>query len=314
MLTVSGFLTRFKKQILCEVIRGQCHLDREIATPQVQRPGLALAGYLQEHEKTAILVFGPIEMAFLRSLELDKQRLSLRQIITTLCPVVIVTEKKCAQGLLEVCDELSVPLLHTLEPLASFVQALKCALEEGLSLTLSVHATLVEVFGLGVLLQGDSAIGKSEAALGLIEKGHRLIADDVVLLRKQGEVLEGKGPALSRHILEIRGIGIINVAQLFGVTCVSEKSLVDVVVQLETWDDAHFYDRVGLEERCREILGLQIPFQVLPVRPGRDVVRLLETLVLNYRLKQMGYHSAKEFNTKLLKEIAKRQKEERLAF
>ncbi len=151
------------------------------------------------------------------------------------------------------------------------------------------------------IIQGDSAVGKSEAALGLIERGHRLISDDIVKVKKrEGSHLEGSGAELTRHHMEIRGIGIINVANLYGAVCVRDYKSIDIVVKLESWDDQNFYDRVGLDEKYCDILGVKLPFHILPVKPGRDVVLLLETIALNHRLKGMGYHSAREFNSKLL--------------
>ncbi len=170
--------------------------------------------------------------------------------------------------------------------------------------SISLHGTLVEVFGVGVLIQGNSSVGKSEAALGLIERGHRLISDDVVRVKRKENYLTGCGPELTRHLMEIRGIGIINVAHLYGAVCVRPDKGIDIVVKLEEWDDQHFYDRVGLDEKYVDILGISIPYHVLPVKPGRDVVLLLETIALNHRLKDMGYNSAKEFNSKLLETIA----------
>jgi HPr kinase/phosphorylase len=166
---------------------------------------------------------------------------------------------------------------------------------------MSCHGTLVEVFGMGLLLKGDSAVGKSEAALGLLERGHRLISDDVVrVIKREGKYLEGFGAELTRHHMEIRGIGIINVANLYGAVCVRDQKSIDIVVKMEVWDDAHFYDRIGLEEKFIDILGVNLPYLVLPVKPGRDIVMLLETIALNHRLKRMGYNSAQEFSSKVL--------------
>ncbi|MBX9744693.1 MAG: HPr(Ser) kinase/phosphatase, partial [Chlamydiales bacterium] len=175
--------------------------------------------------------------------------------------------------------------------------------------SVTLHGTLVEVFGVGLLIQGESSVGKSEAALGLIERGHRLISDDVVRVKKkESSYLVGTGPELTRHLMEIRGIGIINVAHLYGAVCVRPDKGLDIVVKLEEWDDQHFYDRVGLDEKFIDVLGVSLPYHVLPVKPGRDVVLLLETIALNHRLKGVGYNSAKEFNTKLLEALARRPK------
>ena len=159
----------------------------------------------------------------------------------------------------------------------------------------------------------DSAVGKSEAALGLIERGHRLISDDIVKVKKrEGSYLEGSGAELTRHHMEIRGIGIINVANLYGAVCVRDYKSIDIAVKLETWDEDRFYDRVGLDEKSCDILGVKLPFHLLPVKPGRDVVLLLETIALNHRLKGMGLHSAKEFSEKLHTIIQDKKKGRRL--
>jgi HPr kinase/phosphorylase len=190
----------------------------------------------------------------------------------------------------------------------NLLSKLTLLLTEEFAPSLNCHGTLVEVFGVGVLIQGESSVGKSEAGLGLIERGHRLISDDIVKVKKRENHIEGSGAELTRHHMEIRGLGIINVAHLYGAVCVREKKSVDIVVKLEAWDNHSFYDRVGLDEKYCDILSIKIPFHILPVKPGRDVVLLLETIALNHRLKKMGYNSAKEFNTKLLETITRKQK------
>ena len=177
---------------------------------------------------------------------------------------------------------------------------------------MTLHGTLVELFGVGVLIQGESSVGKSEAALGLIERGHRLISDDVVRVKKKENYLIGAGPELTRHLMEIRGIGIINVAHLYGAVCVRTDKEIDMVIKLEEWDDQHFYDRVGLDDKFIDILGVSTPYHILPVKPGRDVVLLIETIALNHRLKGMGYNSAKEFNMKLLETIAHKRRKQKI--
>src|SRR5581483_11290092 len=204
--------------------------------------------------------------------------------------------------------ERDVPLFRTSMKTMNLLSKLTLILNEEFSPTMTCHGTLVEAFGVGVLIQGDSSVGKSEAALGLIERGHRLVSDDVVRIRlREGTYLEGSGPELIRHLMEIRGIGIINVAHIYGAVCVRDDKTVDVIVKLEEWDDRRFYDRIGLDEKYCDLLGVKVPSHVLPVKPGRDVVLLIETIVLNHRLKEMGYNSAKEFNTKLLETISKKQ-------
>jgi len=287
-----------------------------IKAPEIHRPGLALSGHFNDHEEKRLLVFGRAEIEYLRKLDEylrkldDKTRLKrLSGVISKKNLAVIITRRyRAPQELIDLCNERDIPLFRTKLKTMNLMSRLTVILADELSPKLSMHGTLVEVFGLGTLILGDSSVGKSEAALGLIERGHRLISDDLVQLRKrEGSYIEGFGTDLSRHILEIRGIGIINVAHLYGAVCVSERMRIDLIIQLEEWDENHFYDRVGLEEKYKEIHDIQVPFHTLPVKPGRDVVLLIETTVLNHRLKKMGYNSAKEFNMKLLQAIAKRR-------
>lgn len=311
MLSVNDFyelcsrslgLTRYTKDI---------GLDRQIKHVEIERPGLALTGFLKGYSFRRALVFGKVEMEFLRELSVKERKERLAAIFSPNIPFIVVS-----RGLHPLSQMKELAKLHNVAIFCShlktyqLLQKLNVILLEEFAPKMSCHGTLVESFGLGVLIQGDSSVGKSETALGLIERGyHRLVTDDVVIVKKkEGSYLVGTGPELTRHLLEIRGIGIINVAHLYGAVCISESSRIDIVVKLEEWDDDHFYDRVGLEEKFIDLLGIKVPFYVMPVKPGRDVVLLLETLVLNHRLKQMGYNSAKEFNKKLLATIEKRQK------
>jgi len=310
MLIVKEFIDRYKEVLDLELCVGEEGLSRGIKVPEIERPGLSLTGFLKGHSSKRILVFGRVEMEYLRELSEGMRMKRLAAIFSDQLPLVIVSRRlRPFSEMLELCNKKNIPIFRTSLTTSQILRTLTVILAEEFSPTISCHGTLVETFGSGVLIQGDSSVGKSETALGLIERGHRLISDDVVIIRKkEGSHLVGTGPDLTRHMLEIRGIGIINVAHLYGAVCISEKRKIDLVVKLEEWDDEHFYDRVGLEEKYLDILGVKLPFYVMPVKPGRDVVLLLETVVLNHRLKQMGYNSAKEFNVKLLETISKKQK------
>lgn len=292
-----------------ELMAGKHGLRRRILVPEAHRPGLALAGYLKNYANKRILIFGRVEIDFLRDLNPQLRISRLRTILAGKTPAVIVARRfKPPQELVDLCEERGIPLFRSSMTTMNLISKLTLLLLDDFAPSLSCHGSFVEVFGIGVLIQGDSAIGKSEAALGLIERGHRLISDDIVRVKRREEgYLEGCGIELSKHHMELRGIGIINVANLYGAVCVQEKKSLDIVVKLEVWDDRHFYDRVGIEEKTFSLLGIEVPFHVLPVKPGRDVVLLLETLALNHRLKKMGYHSAKEFNAKLLAAIATKE-------
>jgi len=289
-----------------ELIAGKNGMKKRIKVPEAHRPGLGLSGFLKGYSYKRILICGRVEIEYIRDLEPETRVERLEAILSAQTPMVIVTRRyRPPKELIQICDQKEIPLMRTSMATMSLLSKLTMLLSEEFALSMSCHGTLVEVFGVGVLIQGDSSVGKSEAALGLIERGHRLISDDIVKIRKrEGGYLEGSGAELTRHHMEIRGIGIINVANLYGAVCVRDYKSIDIVVKLETWDDKNFYDRVGLDEKCCDILGIKLPFYTLPVKPGRDVVLLLETMALNHRLKGMGYNSAKEFSTKLFEKIS----------
>ncbi|MFY7842921.1 MAG: HPr(Ser) kinase/phosphatase [Rhabdochlamydiaceae bacterium] len=309
MQIVDDFYNQHKEDFGLELIAGKKGLQRCIRHPEVQRPGLSLSGYLRDHAFRRIMVFGRTEIHYIKDLDSTKRISRLKAIFSEESPAVFVARKhNPPKELIELCDQEGIPLFRSALNTMNLITKITYCLNEEFAPSMTCHGTLVEAFGVGVLIQGDSSVGKSEAALGLIERGHRLISDDVVKVKvKEGAYLEGSGPELTRHLMEIRGIGIINVAHIYGAVCVRDVKTLDIVVKLEQWDDRHFYDRIGLEEKFCDILGIKVPYNVLPVKPGRDVILLIETIVLNYRLKEMGYNSAKEFNSKLLETISEKQ-------
>jgi HPr kinase/phosphorylase len=310
MLTIEKFFKDFEKTLALRLRAGNLGLTKSITIDEIERPGLALTGFLKGYSYDRILVFGSVEMGYLETLTSEDRRERLSKILSPELPMVLISrDKNEFVEMKEICDHLNIPLFVSSFRTAHVIQDVTYYLSRLFSPSESVSGTLVEAFGKGVLIQGDSSIGKSETALGLIVRQHRLVSDDVVIINKrEGSYLEGEGPSITRHVMEIRGIGIINVAHLYGAVCVSEKVNIDVVVKLEAWDNNHFYDRVGLEEKTKDILGIAVPYYILPVKPGRDAVLLIETIVLNHRLKKMGVNSAKEFNIKLLDTIAKKSK------
>ncbi len=309
MYLVKDFYHKYQQTLDLKVICGKSGMTRQIKVPQVHRPGLSLSGYLKNYKNQRILIFGTVEVSYLRDLEETVRRQRLQGILTHQTPAVILAGKYAPpKELFDFCQQHQLPLFRSSLKTIDLLSRVTFLLNEEFSPSMTCHGTLVEAFGVGVMIQGDSSIGKSEAALGMIERGHRLITDDIVKIKlREGSYLEGSGPELTRHLMEIRGIGIINVAHLYGAVCVRDDKKVDIIVQLEQWDDKRFYDRVGLDEKYRDILGVNLPYHVLPVKPGRDVVLLIETIVLNHRLKEMGYNSAKDFNVKLLETITKKQ-------
>lgn len=310
---VQDLLQQHGKGLGLELLTGRKGLRRKIEVPEAYRPGLSLAGYLKNQASKRILIFGRVELAYIRDLPPSLRIERLETILTPYTPAVMVARRyRPPKELLTLCEQSGICLFRACLSTMSLLSKLNLLLMEEFSPSLSFHGTLVEVYGVGVLIKGESSIGKSEAALGLLERGHRLISDDIVKVKmREGGYLEGFGPELARHHMEIRGIGIINVANLYGAICVRERKSLDIVVKLEAWDEKSFYDRVGLEEKSCDILGVRVPYHVLPVKPGRDVVLLLETIALNHRLKAMGYNSAKEFNAKLLETLSRKQKKRR---
>jgi len=310
MYLVEDLFKKHGERLGLELIAGKNGMKRRIKVPEAHRPGLGLAGYLKGHAAKRILIFGKVELEYLRDLSPKICLKRLEGVLQTLTPAVIVARRfRPPKTLVELCEQCELPLFRAGMSTMNLLSRLTLLLTEEFSLSMSLHGTLVEVFGVGVLIRGDSSVGKSETALGLIERGHRLISDDIVKVKKkEGSYLEGSGAELTRHHMEIRGIGIINVANLYGAVCVRDHKSIDIVVELESWDDQNFYDRVGLDEKYCDILGVKLPLHILPVKPGRDVVLLLETIALNHRLKGMGYQSAREFNSKLLNMINEKTK------
>ena len=313
MYHVKDLFEKYQEMLFLSVIGGQKGFSRPIRVPEAHRPGLSLAGYLKNYENQRILVLGTVELSYLKDLDEGVRLERIKGIFTQKTPAVVIAGRSSPpKEIIQFCEAKDIPLFRTKMKTMEFLSRLTFLLNEDFSPSITCHGTLVEAFGVGVLIQGDSSIGKSEAALGLIERGHRLISDDVVKVRlREGSYLEGSGPELTRHLMEIRGIGIINVAHLYGAVCVRDDKKVDMAIRLEEWDDKRFYDRIGLDQQFCDILNMKIPYHVLPVKPGRDVVLLIETIALNHRLKEMGFNSAKDFNVKLLETIARKQRQVR---
>lgn len=309
MYRVEDLLKRHGEHLRLELCAGKEGISRLIRVPEAQRPGLSLTGFLKNIAKKRILIFGRVEIEYIRDLPPELRITRLQALLNDTTPAVIVARRyRPPKELRMLCEKNKIPLLRSNLATMNLLSKLTMLLNEEFAPSISCHGTLVEVFGVGVLIQGDSSVGKSEAALGLIERGHRLISDDIVKVKKrEGTYLEGFGAELTRYHMELRGIGIINVAHLYGAVCVRDYKSIDIVVKLEEWNDDHTYDRVGLEDKFITILGVNVPYIILPVKPGRDVVLLLETIALNLRLKGMGIHSAREFNTKLLNKMTEQE-------
>jgi HPr kinase/phosphorylase len=271
---------------------------REIEVTEINRPGLELAGFFENFAWQRIQIFGQGESAFLARTAGDGRLSNLERLFTYRIPCCVFTHAlKPTDDFAALAEKAECPVLQTPLSSSEFTMRILRVLSTIFAPRQSVHGTLVEVFGIGVLIQGDSGVGKSETALALIERSHRLVADDVVEIRRvSGNILLGAGAKVVSYHMEIRGLGIINIAHLYGVGAIRDRKQVQLVCQLENWDPQKNYDRIGAEENTIEILGVHVPLVVIPIKPGRNIPVIIETAARNERLKKMGYNSAKEFN------------------
>jgi HPr kinase/phosphorylase len=287
-------------------IGGRKGLTRKIDIPDLNRPGLALSGFYESFASQRIQLFGRGEVAYLRKLTIEGALETVKQMFVYPIPCCIFTHNLTPdREFFEEAENAQCPILQTDLGTAEFSSRIMRILSDIFAPQKSIHGVLVEVYGVGILIMGDSGVGKSENALELIERGHRLVADDVVEIRcVNGNILMGSGAnKIIGHHMEIRGLGIINITHLFGVGAIRDRKQIQLVVVLEEWDSTKTYDRLGIEEKVMEILGVSIPKLEVPVKPGRNIPIIIETAAMNERLKKMGYNSAKEFNRNILKWI-----------
>ncbi len=307
-LTVQEMLERKGREWDLEIVAGHAGLDSVITTAELNRPGLALAGYYEVFSAQRIQLIGLTESSFLKSLDADLRRRAVDRTLGFTIPCVIVTSAQdAAAELREVCEARSIPLLRTTQITSPFQSDLGHYLERRLAPSWTVHGVMMDVFGLGVLIRGKSGVGKSECGLELVERGHRLIADDVVLLRRVGKnELLAETPSNIGYHMEIRGIGIIDVELLFGVRAVREEAPLKLMVTMEPWDPDKEYERLGLADRYTTLFDCRIPEYVLPVEPGRNIAKLVEVAALTQRLEDQGINVAREFDQRIMEAIQKK--------
>ena len=300
-MAVRELLTDAKAESIgLDISAGGNGLDNLVTRTRIQQPGLALAGFLEYIDSGRIQVLGKSEMIFLQERPPTERARIMSQLCRQGASCFVVTGGIAAPDeLIDVADRQGVPLLTTELPAPVTIDVLTRFLEDRLAPEVVVHGVLMDIYGLGVLLLGDSAVGKSESALDLISRGHRLVSDDVVEIKRRGEVLVGTGPELTRYHMELRGLGIVNVKDLFGVAAVRLNKFVEYVIRLDAWKDGKRYDRLGLDEQRHEILGLELPYVEMPVGPGRNIAVLIEVAARNHLLKLKGYHPAKQLARRL---------------
>ncbi|MFC1715215.1 HPr(Ser) kinase/phosphatase [Candidatus Poribacteria bacterium] len=315
-ITLSQLFKQLEYDLGLKLIAGGAGLDEKIvAVAEVNRPGLALCGQYDYFANDRIQVMGAGEIQYVKTVSSDERRDIFRKMLSYDIPCFVVTRGlDSPQELIEECDNAATPLFGSHLSTPAFVGRLVPRLEDEFGPSTVVHGDFIEAFGVGVLIMGESGIGKSECALELIRRGHRLIADDSVLLKRvTGHRVLGSSIYSFGHYMEVRGVGIIDVSALFGITAVRAKKSVDMAVTLEYWDESKNYNRSGLDEEWYSILDERLPHVTIPVQPGRNTSIIVEVAAMNLRAKKMGHHSAREFDDAVIRHMRGETSEQELA-
>jgi HPr kinase/phosphorylase len=284
-----------------ELISGEDGINRPITTSDISRPGIEMAGYFEHYPAERIQLLGKTELSFFERLSDYDRQARMEQLCTDITPGIIVTRgQEVPKELLIASERESVPVMSVSTKTTRFSSRLTNYLESKLAPTTAVHGVLVDIYGIGVLITGKSGVGKSETALELVKRGHRLVADDCVEIRQEDQNnLVGHAPELIEHLLEIRGLGILNVMTLFGAGAVRGHKRINFVINLEIWDQNKQYDRLGLDEEKMRIIDTEITRLTVPVRPGRNLAVIIEVAAMNFRLKRLGVNAAEQFTNRL---------------
>jgi len=285
---------------------------RKIERSDINRPALQLAGYFLHFDSSRVQVIGNVEYFYTKQMEEDKKLEIYKELLSYEIPCIIFSRELVPdEDFLRIAEENGIPVLGTVRPTSEFTAELIYALGELLAPCITIHGVLVDVYGEGVLITGESGIGKSEAALELVRRGHRLVSDDVVeISRINDHTLIGTAPDITRNFIELRGIGIVDVKSLYGVECIREKQEIDLVINLSEWKKDAEYDRMGLEDEYIEYLGNKVVCYSVPIRPGRNLAVICETAAVNHRQKKMGYHAAQELYRRVQANLVKNREEE----
>ena len=284
----------------------------KITQPDINRPALQLAGYFEHFEATRLQIIGFVEYTYMEGMSVERRTEIYTKLLSYDIPAIIFCRELQPDELFKkLAIEHNIPVLMTKKSTSAFMAEIIRWLNVKLAPCISVHGVLVDVYGEGLLITGESGIGKSEAALELVKRGHRLVTDDVVELRKvSDDTIIGSAPDITKHFIELRGIGIVDIKALYGVASVKDTQSIDMVIRLEEWDKDKEYDRLGLEEEYTEYLGNKIVCHSLPIRPGRNLAVICESAAINHRQKKMGYNAAKELYARVQNSLAKRREEE----
>lgn len=304
-ISIGKMLEDYGDQLALSSVAGKGGIGNTLSTSDVHRPGLALAGFLGLFTFDRVQVMGNTEMLYLSSIDPDICRQTLETIFQFDIPCVVITDgNEVLPVMVELSNARHIPLLTTPFATTKFAHLFSYHLDDVFAPRTAIHGSLVDVYGIGLLFVGASGIGKSEIAVDLVERGHRMVADDVVLVSRklQGIIVGSSGEMLRDHI-EIRGLGILNVRNMFGVRAVRMQKRIEVVVKLIKWDETAAHDRIGLDEDWISILDLEVPQVTVPIYPGKNITVIAETIALNYQLKIQGYHTAQEFNRRLVERM-----------
>ncbi|MDQ0220013.1 HPr(Ser) kinase/phosphatase [Peribacillus cavernae] len=284
-----------------ELISGEEGINRPIVTSDLSRPGLEIAGFFDYYPAERLQLLGMTEMSFFNKLSEPEQRIRMEELCRDITPGIIITRgQEVPEELMQASERESVPVMRSNMKTTRLFSHLTNFLESKLAPTTAIHGVLIDIYGVGVLITGKSGVGKSETALELVKRGHRLVADDCVEIRQEDQdTLVGNAPELIEHLLEIRGLGIINVMTLFGAGAVRSNKKISLVIHLELWEKNKQYDRVGLDEETMKIIDTDVTTLTVPVRPGRNLAVIIEVAAMNFRLKRMGVNAAEQFSNRL---------------
>jgi len=305
-INVDFFYNNAKKLGKLNLVSENSDLEKKIADQNLHRPGLALAGFVDLFSYNRVQIFGNTEVRYLKKLTSDQQEKSLRTLFQFSVPCIILTNNnKPISVLLEIAKEKRVPIFTSPYNTTKLIYLLGDFLDDQFSQRITIHGSFVDVYGVGICFVGKSGVGKSEVALDLIERGHRLVADDVIILTKKGEgILIGSGTDIAKHNMEIRGLGIIDVERIFGIRAIRYQKRLEILVELEVWDDKANYTRTGLDENTTTISEIEIPYIKLPILPGKNITVISEVIALNYLLKHYGFDAAELFKKRLSERIS----------
>ena len=287
------------------VVAPEGYEDVEITVADVNRPSLQLAGFFEYFDPNRIQLIGKVEYTYLSSLSSEERYSSLENLLKEPVPAVVLTRNQVPfPELISCAEKYNVPVFRTESSTSRFISAIILFLNVALAPMVQMHGVLVEVYGEGILLLGESGVGKSEAAMELVKRGHRLVADDAVEIKRvSNKSLVGSAPEIIRHFIELRGIGIVDVKRLFGMGSVKDTENIDLVINLENWQQGKAYDRLGIDNEITDILGIKVPSLTIPIKPGRNLAIIIEVAAMNQRQRKMGYNAAKELNDRLMEQM-----------